>query len=71
VRLGAPFSRLLFFRFSGCRLKTFFAVRPDHRAIDCFLWAPLPSERSPPLDPASWPPYVSLPLTYHAVPDIA
>jgi hypothetical protein len=35
------------------------------------LWAPLPCERSPPLDPASWPPYVSLPLTYHPVPDIA
>ena len=35
------------------------------------LWAPLPTERSPPVDPASWPPYVSLPLTYHPVPDIA
>ena len=34
-------------------------------------WAPLPTERSPPVDPASWPPYVSLPLTYHPVPDIA
>ncbi|MDO8595622.1 MAG: hypothetical protein Q7R45_03260 [Sulfuricaulis sp.] len=21
------------------------------------LWAPLPTERSPPVDPASWPPY--------------
>ena len=35
------------------------------------LWAPLPTERSPPVDPASWPPYASLPLTYHPVPDIA
>jgi hypothetical protein len=25
----------------------------------------------PPLDPASWPAYASLPLTYHPVPDIA
>lgn len=33
--------------------------------------APLPTERSPPLDFASWPPYASLPLTYHPVPDIA
>ena len=35
------------------------------------LWAPRPTERSPPVDPASWPPYVSLPLTLHPVPDIA
>ena len=28
------------------------------------LWAPLPTERSPPLGPASWPPYADLPLTY-------
>jgi hypothetical protein len=35
------------------------------------LWAPLPTERSPPVDPASWPRHVSLPLTYHPVPDIA
>jgi hypothetical protein len=35
------------------------------------LRVPLPCERSPPLDPARWPPYVSLPLTYHPVPDIA
>jgi hypothetical protein len=35
------------------------------------LWAPQPMERSPPLDFASWPPYPSLPLTYHPVPDIA
>jgi len=27
------------------------------------LWAPLPTERSPPVDPASRPPYTSLPLT--------
>ena len=39
----------------------------EHRA----RWAPLPTERSPPLDIASWPPYPSLPLTYHPVPDIA
>jgi len=30
-----------------------------------------PAERSPPLDPASWPAYASLPLTYHPVPDVA
>jgi hypothetical protein len=35
------------------------------------LWAPLPTERNPLVNPASWPPYVSLPLTYHPVPDIA
>ena len=35
------------------------------------LWAPQVTERSPPLDPASWPAYASLPLTYHPVPDIA
>ena len=35
------------------------------------LWAPSPTERSLPVDPASWPPYASLPLTYHPVPDIA
>ena len=35
------------------------------------LWAPLPTERSPPVDPASWPRHVSLPLTYHPEPDIA
>jgi hypothetical protein len=35
------------------------------------LWAPLATERSPPLGPASWPRHVSLPLTYHPVPDIA
>lgn len=35
------------------------------------LWAPPVKERSPPLDPTSWPRYASLPLTYHPVPDIA
>ena len=35
------------------------------------LWVPQVKERSPPLDPASWPRYASLPLTYHPVPDIA
>ena len=35
------------------------------------LWAPRVKERSPPLDSASWPPYASLPLTHHPVPDIA
>jgi len=35
-------------------------------------WAPLTTERSPPLGPtASWPRHVNLPLTYHPVPDIA
>jgi len=29
------------------------------------LWAPQVKERGPPLDFASWPPYASLPLTYH------
>ncbi len=31
------------------------------------LWALEPAERSPPLDPASWPRHASLPLTYHPV----
>ncbi len=35
------------------------------------LWALEPAERSPPIDPASWPWHASLPLTYHPVPDIA
>ena len=35
------------------------------------LWAPLATERSPPPAAASWPRDVSLPLTYHPVPDIA
>ncbi len=35
------------------------------------LWAPLATERSPPLGPPSWPRHASLPLTYHPVPDIA
>ena len=34
-------------------------------------WARQAMERSPPLDFASWPPYLSLPLTYPPVPDIA
>ncbi len=35
------------------------------------LWAPKASERSPPIGHEAWPTYVSLPLTYHPVPDIA
>src|SRR5712691_454250 len=35
------------------------------------LWAPLATERSPPLGAASWPRHISLPLTYHPVPDSA
>jgi hypothetical protein len=35
------------------------------------LWAPLATERSPPLVAATWPRHASLPLTYHPVPDIA
>jgi hypothetical protein len=35
------------------------------------LWAPLATERSPPLAAASWPRHANLPLTYHPVPDIA
>ena len=35
------------------------------------LWAPLATERSPPLVPASWPRHANPPLTYHPVPDIA
>ena len=35
------------------------------------LWAPIATERSPPLDPVSWPRHASLPLTYHPVADIA
>ena len=34
-------------------------------------WAPLATERSPPLGAASWPRHADLPLTYHPVPDIA
>jgi hypothetical protein len=29
------------------------------------LWAPLATERSPPLGAASWPRHINLPLTYH------
>ena len=32
------------------------------------LWSSQPLERSPPLNPASWPPHTSLPLTYHPFP---
>ncbi|MBI3041669.1 MAG: hypothetical protein HYY78_02450 [Betaproteobacteria bacterium] len=35
------------------------------------LWAPLATERSSPPGAASWPRHISLPLTYHPVPDIA
>ena len=35
------------------------------------MWAPLATERSPPPGPANWPRHADLPLTYHAVPDIA
>ncbi|MBI3918035.1 MAG: hypothetical protein HY322_13620 [Betaproteobacteria bacterium] len=35
------------------------------------LWAPLPTERSPPLAAASWPRHANSPLTYHPVPNIA
>jgi len=31
-------------------------------------WAPLATERSPPLGPASWPRHANLPLTYHQCP---
>ena len=34
-------------------------------------WAPLATDQSPPPGPASWPRHISLPLTYHPVPDIA
>lgn len=34
-------------------------------------WAPIATERNPPPGPANWPRYVSLPLTYRSVPDIA
>jgi hypothetical protein len=34
-------------------------------------WAPLATERSPPPGATNWPRHASLPLTYHAVPDIA
>jgi hypothetical protein len=33
--------------------------------------APIDTERSPPLGPASWPRHADLPLTDHPVPDIA
>ena len=34
-------------------------------------WAPLATQRSPPLGAETWPRHASLPLTYHPVPDIA
>jgi len=39
--------------------------------LQSFNQAQLTTERSAPLDFASWPLYASLPLTYHPVPDIA
>jgi len=38
---------------------------PDFILEHLGLWAPLPTERSPPLAPASWPRHANLPLTYH------
>ncbi len=35
------------------------------------LWQPKAAERAPPLPPGAWPTHASLPLTDHAVPDIA
>ncbi len=35
------------------------------------LWAPEPTERSPPLAPETWPTDAVIPLTYHPLPDIA
>ena len=43
----------------------------DDDPLQSFNQAPLPTERSLPLGPASWPRYADLPLTYHPVPDIA
>ncbi len=34
-------------------------------------WEPRPSGPDPPSGPAAWPSDVTLPLTYHPVPDIA
>jgi hypothetical protein len=34
-------------------------------------WAPIATERSPPLGLANWPRYANLPLTYPSVSDIA
>jgi hypothetical protein len=43
-----------------------------HRILEHLgRWALEPPERSPPLGPANWLQYADLPLTYHAVPDIA
>ena len=35
------------------------------------LWQPEAMERSPPVHPDAWPVNRVLPMTYHAVPDIA
>lgn len=35
------------------------------------LWQPEPLERAPPAPARVWPRHANLPLTYHAVPDIA
>ncbi len=35
------------------------------------LWQPQATERSPPVPPVVWPLNSVLPMTYHAVPDIA
>ena len=35
------------------------------------LWQPKALERAPPVPARTWPAHASLPLTYHAVPDIA
>jgi hypothetical protein len=52
------------------------ALIEDPGVIQCILehlglWAPLATERSPPLGAATWPRHASLPLTDHPVPDIA
>ncbi len=44
---------------------------PDLRCGTFGTSGHVPTERSPPLGPASWPRYADLPLTYHPVPDIA
>jgi len=48
-----------------CRHFTEFAARAKA------AWAPLATERSPPLVPASWPRHANLPMTCHPVPGIA
>jgi hypothetical protein len=39
--------------------------------LQSFNYAQLTTERSAPVEFASWTPYASLPLTYNPVPDIA